>query len=378
MIIMKKLTSLLIGCSLALAGAALAQQPVEQESPSKGKRAPEKPRATQAQPGANAAKPQERPPQQTGAIKGRGATNERSAMPLRTGPGVDSDIRSRADRGPKTPAGHAPANAPKTNVPGKSTDEATTEPGGGKGRKTQTHQESGNAPATGTDASGHAAGMPTQKGKEQQVQERKQGQGVKQPATEAGATSAAGQQNAQAKAGAKGKKPDPQQVQQVKSQHTSFRAQPKPQQVQAVTFNQNHRIEGSDRWQGQHYEVFRSYHPEWHDQGWYHSHYNRVELIAGGYYFFNNGYWFPAWGYSPSAQYYAYDAPIYVGQRAVPPDQVIADVQALLQQMGYYTGEVDGLLGPLTREALTAYQTDQGLTTTAVIDQPTLDSLGLA
>ena len=376
---MKKLTSLLIGCSLALAGAALAQQPVEQKSPSKGKRAPEKTHAaTQAQPGANAAKPQERPAQQTGAMKGRGATNERSAMPLRSGSGVDSDIRSRADRGPKTPAGHAPANAPKTNVPGKSTDEATTEPGGGKGRKTQTHQESGNAPATGTDASGHAAGMPTQKGKEQQVQERKQGQGVKQPATEAGATSAAGQQNVQAKPGAKGKKPDPQQVQEVKSQHASFRAQPKPQQVQAVTFNQNHRIEGSDRWQGHQYEVFRSYHPEWHDQGWYHSRYNRVELIAGGYYFFNNGYWFPAWGYSPSAQYYAYDAPIYVGQRAVPPDQVIADVQALLQQMGYYTGEVDGLLGPLTREALTAYQADQGLTTTAVIDQPTLDSLGLA
>jgi peptidoglycan hydrolase-like protein with peptidoglycan-binding domain len=29
---------------------------------------------------------------------------------------------------------------------------------------------------------------------------------------------------------------------------------------------------------------------------------------------------------------------------------------ALLQQMGYYTGEVDGLLGPLTRQALAAYQ----------------------
>jgi hypothetical protein len=375
---MKKLTSLLIGCSLALAGAALAQQPVEQQSPSKGKRAPEKTHAaTQAQPGANAAKPQERPAQQTGAMKGRGATNERSAMPLRPGSGVDSDIRSRADRGPKTPAGHAPANAPKTNVPGKSTDEATTEPGGGKGRKTQIHQESGNAPATGTDASGHAAGMPTQKGKEQQV-ERKQGQGVKQPATEAGATSAAGQQNVQAKPGAKGKKPDPQQVQQIKTQHANFRAQPKPQQVPPVTFNQSYRIQGADRWQGHQYEVFRSYHPEWHDEGWYRSRYNRVELIGGGYYFFNAGYWFPAWGYSPSAQYYAYDAPIYVGQRAEPPDQVIADVQALLQQMGYYKGEVDGLLGPLTREAVAAYQADQGLTTTAVIDEPTLDSLGLA
>jgi len=375
MIIMKTLTSLLIGCSLALAGAALAQQPVEQESPSKGKRAPEKAHATQGQPGVNAAKPQERPAQQTGAMKGRGSTNERSAMPLRTGPGVNSDIKSRADRGQKAPAGHEPANAPKTNLPGKSTDATTNEPGTGKGPKDRTPEESGNAPATGTDVSGHAAGMPTGK---DQAQERKQGQGVKQPPAEAGATSVVGQPNAQAKAGAKGKKPDPQQVQQVKSQHASFRAQPKPQQVQAVTFNQNHRIEGSDRWQGQHYEVFRSYHPEWHDQGWYHSHYPRVELIAGGYYFFNNGYWFPAWGYSPSAQYYAYDAPIYVGQRAVPPDQVIADVQALLQQMGYYTGEVDGLLGPMTREALTAYQNDQGLTTTAVIDEPTLDSLGLA
>jgi hypothetical protein len=367
MIMMKKLTSLLIGCSLALAGAALAQQPVEQQSPSKGKRAPEKAHATQAQPGRNAPKPQERPAKQTGAMKERGTTNERGAT-----------NQPHAEKSQKTHAGHEPANAPHTNVPGKSTDGATNEPGAGKGRKNRAHEESGNAPATGTDVSGHAAGMPTQKGKEEQVRERKQGQGVKQPATEAGATSATGQQNAQAKAGAKGKKPDPQQVQQVKAQHTSFRAQPKPQQVQAVTFNQNHRIEGSDRWQGQHYEVFRSYHPEWHDQGWYHSHYNRVELIAGGYYFFNNGYWFPAWGYSPSAQYYAYDAPIYVGQRAVPPDQVIADVQALLQQMGYYTGEVDGLLGPLTREALTAYQTDQGLTATAVIDQPTLDSLDLA
>jgi len=174
------------------------------------------------------------------------------------------------------------------------------------------------------------------------------------------------------------KKPAPQQVQQVKSQNANFRAQPKPQQVPAVTFNQNHRIEGSDRWQGAQYQVFRSYQPQWHDQGWYHSHYHNVVMIGGGYYFFNNGYWFPAWGYNPSAQYYAYDGPIYVGQRAEPPDKVIADTQALLQQMGYYTGEVDGLLGPLTSEALTAYQADQGLATTASIDEPTLDSLGLA
>jgi hypothetical protein len=193
------------------------------------------------------------------------------------------------------------------------------------------------------------------------------------------AVSTATQQKGQANvaAGAK-KKPDPQKVQQIKAQHASFRAQPKPQQVPAVTFNQNYRIQGSERWQGTQYEVFRSYHPEWHDEGWYRSRYPRVELIGGGYYYWNSGYWYPAWGYSPSAQYYAYDGPIYVGQRAQPPDQVIADVQAELQDMGYYKGEVDGLLGPLTREALTAYQADQGLATTAAIDEPTLDSLGMS
>ena len=365
---MKKVTSLLIGCSLALAGAALAQQPVEQQSPSKGKHAPEKARATEAQPGTNAAKPQERPAKQTGAIKQRGATNERNAT-----------NEAGAENGRKTHASGESATAAETNAPAKSTSETTNEPGTGKGRKARARGESVNAPKTETDVSGRAAGMPTHIGKEQ-AHERKQG--VKQPAEAATNAApsgpAAGQQNAQANTGVKAKKPAPQQVQQVKSQNANFRAQPKPQQVPPVTFNQNYRIEGSDRWQGQHYEVFRSYHPQWHDEGWYRSHYSRVELIGGGYYFFNNGYWFPAWGYSPSAQYYAYDGPIYVGQRAEPPDQVIADTQALLQQMGYYRGEVDGLLGPLTREALTAYQTDQGLAATAAIDQPTLDSLGLA
>jgi hypothetical protein len=167
-------------------------------------------------------------------------------------------------------------------------------------------------------------------------------------------------------------------VQQIKQQHSNFRAQPHPDRVPAVTFNQSYRIQGAERWQGPRYEVFRSYHPERHDEGWYRSHYTRVELVGGGYYYFNNGYWFPAWGYSPSAEYYAYDGPIYVGQRAVPPDQVIADVQAALQEMGYYRGEVDGLAGPLTREALASYQADEGLTETSAIDEPTLDALGMA
>ena len=300
MIIMKKLSSLLIGCSLALAGAAFAQQPVEQQSPSKGKRAPQKAHATQAQPGRNAPKPQERPGQQTGAMKKQtGAPNERAAT---NQPGADRGQKAHPE---KTHAAHESANAPDANAPAKSTDETAKERGAEKGRKGKAPQESANAPATEKDTSGQAAGMPSKIGKDQAAKERKPGQGVKQPATETGATSAtsaAGQQNVQAKAGPKGKKPAPQQVQQVKSQRANFRAQPKPQQVQAVNFNQNHRIEGSENWHGHQYEAFRSYHPEWHDSGWYHSHYPNVTLIAGGYYFFNAGYWYPAWGYNPSAQ----------------------------------------------------------------------------
>jgi N-acetylmuramoyl-L-alanine amidase len=167
-------------------------------------------------------------------------------------------------------------------------------------------------------------------------------------------------------------------VQQIKQQHASFRAQPRPEVAPPVQFNPSYRIQNAERWQGPQYEVYRSYRPERHDAGWYRSRYQRVELIGGGYYYFNNGYWYPAWGYNPSNEYYAYDAPIYVGHRAQPPDQVIADVQTELKDMGYYRGEVDGLIGPLTRQALTEYQTDAGLQTTAVIDEPTLDALNLA
>ena len=373
MTIMKNITSLLIACSLALGGAALAQQPVEQQSPSKKKG---KTPATEAQPGANAAKPQERPAKQTGAMKERGPTSE---------PGATKE--PGAGKGRKTRASQESATASETDVSSQPTGEATTEPGAGKGRKARAKQESATAPAKETDVSGQPAGTPKPSAK-QQAEERKKG--TKEPAAAAKtspapaaaatatAVPAAGQQAARANvAGGKKAKPDPQKVQQIKTQHANFRAQPKPQQVPAVSFNQSYRIQGSEQWQGPQYEVFRSYRPEWRDQGWYRSRYSRVELIGGGYYYFNNGYWYPAWGYDPSAAYYAYDGPIYVGQRAEPPDKVIANVQAVLQEMGYYTGEVDGLLGPLTREALTAYQADQGLMTTAVIDQPTLDSLGM-
>jgi len=175
-------------------------------------------------------------------------------------------------------------------------------------------------------------------------------------------------------AAAPGEKPD---VQEIRARHANFHAQPKPQQIPPVAFDENRRIRGSEHWKSEKYAAFRSYHPCRHDKNWYHSHHHRIVLICGGYYYWDNFYWYPAWGYNPSASYYVYDGPIYSGTLAEPPDQLIADVQAALQDLGYYDGEVDGILGPAIQDALAVYQGDNGLYETSAIDQPTLDSLGL-
>ncbi len=160
-----------------------------------------------------------------------------------------------------------------------------------------------------------------------------------------------------------------------KAQRFNLASNTRPTKYTAVSFQQNRRIQGSQYWQGKNYWAFRNYRPAWHDRGWWRSHYNRVVFVYGGWYYWNSGWWYPAWGYAPNA-YYAYDGPIY-GYNSLPPDQVVANVQAALQAQGYYQGEVDGLLGPLTREAIAGYQRDHGLYTTAAIDQPTLESLGM-
>jgi hypothetical protein len=157
--------------------------------------------------------------------------------------------------------------------------------------------------------------------------------------------------------------------------YQNLNTSPNPR-IASARFNQNNRIVGSERWQGQNYAAFRSYQPQWHNRNWWHQHHNRIVLIGGGYYYWDAGFWYPAWGYDDAYSYYPYDGPIYA-YNDLPPDQVIANVQASLQAQGYYEGEVDGLLGPLTRAALADYQHDHGLYTTAAIDQPTLASLGM-
>src|SRR5437588_3086097 len=264
---MKTFTSLLIGCSLALAGVVLAKRP--EESPGKKKKqGAEQTQPAQPKPGTNAAKPHATAAREHGPRNAPGAMNE---------PGAEKGRKAHQES----------ATAQETNVSGQPAGSAT--PTAEKEKKGMKGHAAKTSPAPAATAAAAARATPGA------------------AASAAPSVSTTGQQRGQANAAAAAKKPAPQQVQQIKAQHANFRAQPKPQQVPAVTYNQNYRIQGSDQWQGAQYEVFRSYRPEWHDQGWYRSRYNRVELIGGGYYYWNNGYWYPALGYDSGAQYYAYD-----------------------------------------------------------------------
>lgn len=422
---MKKITNLLIVCSLALAGAVIAQEPTPAESQAPGKKADKKapaevkpkthaPKAdTPAKPETPAAAPKTEAP----AVKEKAAKTEAPTShaqppqnPADHAPAMTPPASTKTDKKANKKSNTPAAPNTSTEAPAASTDApaASTSPAATKEHKNSKKAPAPNAstspsasaaapktsaspaatsaattpattPAVKTTASATPAAATASTTPATTASTTPATTASTTPATAASA-SAAPSVAAQTSPGASvaaAKKPDPAKVQQIRQQYTTFRAQPRVDIAPAVTFSANYRLPGVERWQGPQYEVYRSYRPERHDQGYYRSRYQRVELIAGGYYYFNNGYWYPAWGYSPREEYYAYDAPIYAGKQALPPDKVIAQVQAVLKEMGYYRGEVDGLLGPLTREALTGYQTDNGMTVTAVIDEPTLESLNM-
>ena len=56
---------------------------------------------------------------------------------------------------------------------------------------------------------------------------------------------------------------------------------------------------------------------------------------------------------------------------------MIANVQAALQDAGYYFGQITGSLSFDTRAALANFQRDYGLEITGAIDEATVETLGL-
>src|SRR5881398_1233277 len=326
---MKKLMKIFVAliCSLGLVSVAYSAQP-EENKPQKKKQAPTA---------------QHAPQPTTGHVTGAGAGPKKTSMGAYEGKKGQTSMG--ASQGQKGKKGQTPMEASQGQK-GKKGQTPMEASQGQKGKKGQTAKEASQV-QTGKAAKG---GKVTGPGKA----------GEAATATTTGKTAAAGT----AKAG----KP-------LKAQKFNLPKQPNTAKAPPVKFQPNKHIEGSQNWQGQQYTVFRNYKSEWHDQNWWHSHHSNIVFVFGAPYYWNAGYWFPAWGYNPNA-YYAWDGPIYAYNH-LPPDQVIANVQATLQQQGYYRGDVDGLIGPLTRAALADYQRDHGLYETAAIDRPTLESLGM-
>ncbi len=114
--------------------------------------------------------------------------------------------------------------------------------------------------------------------------------------------------------------------------------------------------------------------------------------------FFNNdwfaidgGYDYPYdydYGYDSTPYYYDstpsyYDSAPYADSSApaqwsvAEPGSLPAAVQRELARRGYHPGEVDGVLGPQTRNAISAFQNDQHLPVTGRIDRSVLSALNL-
>ena len=57
---------------------------------------------------------------------------------------------------------------------------------------------------------------------------------------------------------------------------------------------------------------------------------------------------------------------------------MVVRAQAALMRRGFYHGDIDGLLGPMTREALRAFQQVEGIPQTGRMDIETLTRLGIS
>jgi peptidoglycan hydrolase-like protein with peptidoglycan-binding domain len=113
---------------------------------------------------------------------------------------------------------------------------------------------------------------------------------------------------------------------------------------------------------------------------------------------FDDGFWFGLdpgffpWDYYPyyAYDYYPYDyypgyyadvEPYYYDEGVYSDtpmqDPTVTAVQKDLTQLGYYSGPVDGIYGPSTRDAVAKYQMAKNLDVNGSLSPQTLQSLGL-
>ena len=130
------------------------------------------------------------------------------------------------------------------------------------------------------------------------------------------------------------------------------------------------------------------------DHSW-HGHHCR--FINGSWVIFDLGfypgsYWYPDDYYAPDyyADSYGYDpgydeSGVYQAEEYYDRngsadqynDSTVAVAQERLARQGYYRGEIDGVFGPQTRNAIMRFQGDHGMRVTGSLTNDTLDALGL-
>ncbi len=129
---------------------------------------------------------------------------------------------------------------------------------------------------------------------------------------------------------------------------------------------------------------------ERHDANWHrdwdrrHAHFfhNRFFVFDDGFWFGLDAGFYP-WDYLPyyADDYYPYDyyadSQPYGNTGAPVADPTVQAVQTQLMQLGYYTGPLDGMFGPTTRDAVVKYQVAKRLSVTGSLSPDTLQSLGL-
>jgi Putative peptidoglycan binding domain len=134
---------------------------------------------------------------------------------------------------------------------------------------------------------------------------------------------------------------------------------------------------------------------ERHDGNWHRDWDRRhAHFFHNRFFVFDDGFWFGLdpgfypWDYLPyyAADYYPYD--YYADNQPYDNTEAVNDgvpaanptveaTQERLAQLGYYTGPVDGIFGPATRDAVAKYQIAQHLTVTGSLSPDTMQSLGL-
>ena len=146
--------------------------------------------------------------------------------------------------------------------------------------------------------------------------------------------------------------------------------------------------------------AFNAHIAERHDQNWHsdwdrrHSHFfhNRFFVFIDGFWCGLDDGFFP-WDYYPyyAYDYYPYDyypgyyadvEPYYYNENVYSDtpmvDPTVTAVQKQLAQLGYYSGPIDGIYGPLVRDAVAKYQIATHQDVTGSPSAETLRSFGLS